>query len=90
MELVSGRVDPSQVDARAGLLDDGQEGDDQDYHSMRERVLARFEVQYLSKVVAEADGNISVAARAAGVDRTTLYRLMDKHGIQRPPAASGS
>ncbi|MBK9550265.1 MAG: hypothetical protein IPO52_14455 [Gemmatimonadetes bacterium] len=28
-------------------------------------------------------GNMSKAARQANVDRTTLYRLMEKHGLQR-------
>lgn len=60
---------------------------DMDYHSAREHVLSRFEVDYLSHVVAAANGNISDAARVAGVDRTTLYRLMDKHGIGRDALA---
>jgi DNA-binding NtrC family response regulator len=34
-------------------------------------------------VVKSAAGNISDAARLAGVDRTTLYRLMDKHDMGR-------
>jgi DNA-binding NtrC family response regulator len=54
-----------------------------DYHAAREHVLSRFEVDYLTHVVSTSNGNISDAARAAGVDRTTLYRLMDKHGIAR-------
>jgi transcriptional regulator with PAS, ATPase and Fis domain len=52
-----------------------------DYHNARDRVLAKFEVQYLTHVVQASGGNISDAARMAGVDRTTLYRLMDKHGM---------
>ncbi len=28
-------------------------------------------------------GNLSKAARVAGVDRTTLYRVMERHGLQR-------
>jgi transcriptional regulator with PAS, ATPase and Fis domain len=54
-----------------------------DYHSARERVLGAFEADYLTHVIQAASGNISDAARAAGVDRTTLYRLMEKHGIGR-------
>jgi transcriptional regulator with PAS, ATPase and Fis domain len=54
-----------------------------DYHSARDQLLARFEVDYLAHVVKSSAGNISDAARIAGVDRTTLYRLMDKHGMAR-------
>jgi DNA-binding NtrC family response regulator len=60
-----------------------------DYHLARDRVLARFEVDYLSHVVQSAGGNISDAARMAGVDRTTLYRLMEKHGLGRDGAIAG-
>ena len=52
-----------------------------DYHNARDRVLAKFEREYLTHVVQASGGNISDAARMAGVDRTTLYRLMDKHGM---------
>jgi DNA-binding NtrC family response regulator len=55
----------------------------QDYHTARDQVLAEFERGYLEYVVAESKGNISDAARMAGVDRTTLYRLMEKHGTDR-------
>jgi DNA-binding NtrC family response regulator len=54
-----------------------------DYHAARERVLAEFEMSYLEHVVREANGNISDAARIAGVDRTTLYRLMEKHDTSK-------
>ncbi|MGI9625947.1 MAG: sigma-54-dependent transcriptional regulator [Longimicrobiales bacterium] len=52
-----------------------------DYHEARERVLASFERGYLSRVVKRANGNMSDAAKLAGVDRTTLYRLTKKHGL---------
>jgi DNA-binding NtrC family response regulator len=54
-----------------------------DYHTARDQVLARFEMDYLRHVVQSSGGNISDAARMAGVDRTTLYRLMEKHGMGR-------
>ncbi|MGH7561608.1 MAG: sigma-54-dependent transcriptional regulator [Gemmatimonadales bacterium] len=49
------------------------------YHVAKERVVAQFERQYLAALVERAAGNMSKAARLAGVDRTTLYRLIDKH-----------
>ena len=35
------------------------------------------------------DGNMSKAARLAGIDRTTLYRLMDNHDLQRDESGTG-
>jgi len=56
---------------------------DSDYHTARELVLARFEKDYLEHIVRETSGNLSDAARMAGVNRTTLYRMMERHGTSR-------
>ena len=53
------------------------------YHETRERVMARFEREYLVWVLQETEGNVSEAARVAGVNRATLYRLLERHGLTR-------
>lgn len=53
------------------------------FHDVKDRVIAQFERDYLTRLVGRAGGNMSKAARQANVDRTTLYRLMEKHGLQR-------
>jgi len=58
------------------------------YHAARDRVIAQFERQYLTWLINRAGGNMSKAARIAGVDRTTLYRLMERHGLQRSHSAA--
>jgi DNA-binding NtrC family response regulator len=60
---------------------------EESYHVARDRVIAQFERQYLTWLVNRAGGNMSKAARIAGVDRTTLYRMMERHGLQRSPTA---
>ncbi len=53
------------------------------YHPAKEAVLAHFEKEYLATLVTRADRNMSKAARLAGIDRTTLYRLLEKHGVEQ-------
>lgn len=53
------------------------------YHAAKDKLVAQFEKEYLTRLVTRAGGNMSRAARLAGVDRTTLYRLMEKHELRR-------
>jgi DNA-binding NtrC family response regulator len=48
----------------------------------KEQLVDDFERAYLEALVAWAQGNISRAARKAGLDRMYLYRLMQKHGLR--------
>lgn len=57
------------------------------FHSAKEQLVAYFEREYLTRLVSRADGNMSKAARLANVDRTTLYRLMEKHAVRRDDLA---
>src|SRR6059058_5636284 len=59
------------------------------YHVAKEQVLATFEKTYVTRLVARASGNMSRAARLASVDRTTLYRLLERHGFRRDLAEGG-
>src|SRR5207302_1937436 len=58
------------------------------YRATRERLLGRFERRFLQQLVTQADGNVSRAARIARLNRTTLYRLMERYGLQRKLLAS--
>ena len=62
---------------------------DEPYYAARDRLVAEFELHYLTKLLAQAGGNMSRAARTAGVDRTTLYRLLERHGLDRKLLQSG-
>jgi transcriptional regulator with PAS, ATPase and Fis domain len=63
---------------------------DNTYHAAKEQVLASFEEEYVTRLVARAAGNVSRAARLANVDRTTLYRLLQRHGFRKDPAEAGT
>jgi DNA-binding NtrC family response regulator len=54
-----------------------------EYHPTRDRVVERFEREYLTCVLQETDGNVSEAARLAGVNRATLYRMLERHGLTK-------
>ena len=44
----------------------------------REQYLASFELSYARALLTRCDGNISAAAREAGVDRKTFYALLKR------------
>jgi len=48
----------------------------------RARTLALFEREAISRLLVEARGNVSVAARRAGITRRNLHRLILKHRIK--------
>jgi transcriptional regulator with GAF, ATPase, and Fis domain len=51
------------------------------FKEFRERWIEDGERAYVLKALKEADGNIAAAARAAGVDRTYLFRLVRKYSV---------
>jgi DNA-binding NtrC family response regulator len=53
------------------------------YHEAKDRMLARFERAYLSRIISGTGGNLCEASRQADINRTTLYRLMEKHDLSR-------
>ncbi len=59
------------------------------FHLAKDNLITHFEREYLTRLTTRAGGNMSKAARLAGIDRTTLYRLMEKHGFRRD-ALSGA
>jgi DNA-binding NtrC family response regulator len=74
-------LEETSADNPSQIVDTFNENDS--YYGARDRVVSRFERTYLKWLVDKASGNMSMAARIAGVDRTTLYRLMEKHSVQR-------
>jgi DNA-binding NtrC family response regulator len=56
---------------------------DRSYHQAKAEVLGRFERRYLEDLLRRAGGNISEAARIAGVERKHLYKMLERAGVQR-------
>ena len=44
--------------------------------------MAVLEASYLRELLGRHDGNISAAAKAAGIDRKTFHRLVNKHHLK--------
>jgi transcriptional regulator with GAF, ATPase, and Fis domain len=51
------------------------------YADAREQALASFERQYLAALMAKYDHHVATAARAAGLNKVYLYRLLHRHGL---------
>ncbi|MEN9581328.1 MAG: hypothetical protein RJA70_4337 [Pseudomonadota bacterium] len=52
------------------------------YTEARRAVLERFEQGYLAALLDLHDGNVSAAARGAGMDRPYLHKLLQRHALR--------
>ncbi|MDA8083359.1 MAG: sigma-54 dependent transcriptional regulator [Nitrospiraceae bacterium] len=57
------------------------ETDGLDYREARKKVLAAFNIEYISSLLRRTEGNVSLAAQSAGIERQSLQHLMRKYGI---------
>jgi DNA-binding NtrC family response regulator len=51
------------------------------FKEAKDRLILVWEREYVQTLVTRAEGNVSLAARRAGIDRVYLHRLMKKHGL---------
>jgi DNA-binding protein Fis len=72
----------SRDDASNITRPEGAALDDAPYKQARVLCLQDFERRYLVRVIERAQGNLSAAARIAGLNRGHLYRLLWKHGLR--------
>jgi DNA-binding NtrC family response regulator len=56
------------------------------FREEKKRAVAEFERDYLKRVLERADGNMSEAARIAGIDRKNFWVLAKRHGLKRAEA----
>jgi DNA-binding NtrC family response regulator len=85
---VSGGVEAQMTEAAppvgAGPTVDGSVDLSRPFIEAREALLGRFEKGYLEAMLARHGGNISRAARAAGLDRMHFKRLLARHRPESP------
>jgi DNA-binding NtrC family response regulator len=80
-------ADGSEIALRSvvGPRPDGSDGSDpvQHFGLAKARMIAEFEKAYIADLLHRTRGNVSLAARLAGKDRSRLGKLVKKHGLER-------
>ncbi|MFO0677893.1 MAG: helix-turn-helix domain-containing protein [Polyangiaceae bacterium] len=56
----------------------------------KDAVIEDFERAYLAALLEASGGNMSKAARTAGMDRMYLHRLVQRHGLRGGGAGGGN
>jgi two-component system, NtrC family, response regulator GlrR len=73
------------IPAPGGLLSDAAppNGHELNYSGAKSRAIAEFENRFLARLIEEANGNVTVAARMSGTERRHLGRLLKKYSIPK-------
>ncbi|AKT44113.1 sigma 54-interacting transcriptional regulator [Chondromyces crocatus] len=80
-------VRPREAGGSSGGVATGRSGLEEEllrlpYHEAKDVWVERFERAYVEAILAQSGGNVSKAARDAGVDRRHLQRLMGRFGLK--------
>jgi len=51
------------------------------YKEARKSILEKFNVQYITNLLKDLEGNVSLSAKKASIERQSLQQLMRKYGI---------
>jgi DNA-binding NtrC family response regulator len=70
-------ISPPPVPGR----EEGSEAYGSDYKKERKRVMASFNVAYITGLLRRVEGNVTRAATMAGLERQSLQHLMRRYGI---------
>ncbi len=62
---------------------DIEQGDKDSFRKLKSQAIAKFESEYVTKLLVECQGNVCQAAKLAKMDRRNFYRLMRTHNISR-------
>jgi len=54
------------------------------YHEAKDALLARFDREYCTDLLRRGGGNLSQAARIAGLERKYLYKVLERAGLRAP------
>jgi len=75
-------IEPGDLPASfRAALPKGKGGAFQGFRAAKQRVVEEFERDYITRCLRETEGNISQAARAAGIDVKNFYDKMSRYGI---------
>ena len=57
---------------------------DRPFAEQKTAIVDRFTKLYLERLLVDVGGNRAAAAKRAGIDRSYLFELLDKHGLGKP------
>lgn len=71
-----------QVDPTQDSADEHRDAPERNFQTEKKRVIETFERDYVRRVLQRTDGNLSAAARVAGIDRKNLWTMAKKYGLR--------
>jgi DNA-binding NtrC family response regulator len=81
---------PEALDCGAAATDGDEPAIDRPFSEAKARAIARFEQTYVTALLRHTQGNVSLAARLCGKERSRLGKLMKKYGLERVTFATTS